>query len=287
MARIHWSDIAGPERGGPTATGERQHLCLSCGKFNLWKNDQSGLWHCWSCGVSGRLLASSTLGCTPHFNCNLSDRDNDTEIAWITQTYLNSPRCIIDSTYEDIMNARLLNYPKPLQELFGIRSWHGSAMLPMYLDYDPCGVHFYDPSSGVRYRSEGTRGLAPAFHHRTRVNLLCEGLFDALQAALVLHKKDLDNVAQVWFTAGNSLTDFQVAEILARTREEDVVLLAFDNDKPGAAQKALARLFPYRQTHLCLPQRGWGKDWDDALKGPDQDYASRLLETWIIKGGLA
>jgi hypothetical protein len=264
--KMRWADVAGKLLHDDRE--EHQYECLSCGKPKLWINRDTGLWHCWSCGISGKFSGAST--CTARINCFLPDfkpTRNWQGILDLLQADVGQQRTALTL----LQNRVPVAHAERARILYSLVSWDDQQQpgigIPMYLGDTPSGFQHWVPHGQLRYRTEGERGLAGGKLY-SKILVLCEGLFDWLNL-------DAWVVSHGWFsrvvplcTFGNTLTIEQVAEILERTHEDGSILIAFDNDKPGMACSVRQRLTSYRPTSLMLPP--WKtekcKDWDDALR---------------------
>lgn len=269
------------EKGGD----EHIHICLACNKPKLSVNqgkedpEKAGVYHCWSCDMSGRDLEGVTF---PVFTIHRE------------QTITNSA-----PTYDKMLKQAMADTDaRPLEKLLEKRGigrevvepFHLSfepdrhkqadrLAMPMYLGGLPCGYQSWRPTERPKYKNEGVRGVSGELVQGSCTHVvLAEGMFDAFKIWEVVHDQWRRKTRFIMCTCGSDVSQAQVCEILARTPESAWIYIAFDNDKLVAAVRAYNLLRPYRNVHVALPPSGLGTDWDEAFKAD----AAWSRKYWIM-----
>lgn len=240
--------------GIPVSGGKEVLYLCACGKEKLYFNPQSGLWICHACGLRGRewdegLLSTSLPVMSPLPPPIILHLDREEQMT------LGRP-------------SRLISFgpSSPPVEI-----WNRHPIVRLQLRGKTVGFVEYLEDEPMRYKTHGARGLA--FFQKGLVDyspignpirhFLFEGFWDFLNARGFLGSDD-----QAHYTAGNSLSDLQLGELVLRIHESPGPLfICFDNDKIRPAVELAWRLAPFlrESVFLHLPPRELGKDWDEAL----------------------
>lgn len=264
------------EKGGD----EHIHHCLTCGRDKLSVNQgledpsKKNLYHCWHCGISGRVLDDHTF---PIYTVHPQEAvTKDSEV--LTSDLEHARSHTIPKKLAELLDKRGIG--KGVIEPFRLSTEPGRIQndrvaMPMRLGSKVCGYQCWRPSEKVKYKNEGQRGIAgEEIPEDCSHIVLTEGMFDAFKIWESLRDRYRDQTRSVLCTVGSDVTPHQVSELLDCSPEDANVYIAFDNDKLSAAIKIYNALRPYRNVQLALPPSGLGGDWDDIFRA-DPGWADK------------
>jgi len=240
---------------------ERVYVCGECGKPKLYYNRAKGLYHCFSCGLSGAAGThaprsdDSFLWKSERMKYNHQGKI----IALIGTDHLNLAP--VRARASSVDNAR---WKRDQWYLSTHSGWIAPA-LALFEAGNPRPVGHYAYLGRGRYRTYGTRGIhsLPDIAGGDPPYLfITEGMFDMISIG-----EEFPDMAVIC-TCGNEVSIEQfhsIRALLNDSRMEPVV--AFDSDRPGHAMRLFHELKQAtgRSVGLIFPPPPY-KDWDEAIQ---------------------
>ncbi len=271
--------------GGSTSlNGELVYWCPDCNKPKLYANTRTKKWFCHVCGQGGRLKGTFLFGSATPFNPEKQtpSREGLTAHTPTPKEILGFLRLRIDDDLVDALPP-LTDVQRSYFIPMGLKLFiYESGRVGCKVVGKQTNNFFHEP----RYLIQGERGILWLNSKHTnpkstapRKYLLCEGMWDALHMWAVW-KGCID----VFFTAGNNLTDNQVHSISNCVPYGETVWLALDNDKITPFLKIREALGAYGIRTEFLPPSSDYKDWDEFLTKDRKGAMAHLSGAFLRSG---
>lgn len=268
--------------------------CPSCQRQGkLYWNVETGLYHCFVCGLSGKRSMKSMDKLDLETATVVNTTDSDRWGYLYQRHYFPfNPVAVTGGTSNrwrrhSISEASITRMFREMCVKTRTQVGEQTALLiPIYTGQVPTeSFHRFQPGISSRYEIHGERGLLSYIQlgNSERFVFLTEGLWDMVSIALSPFpgpptKKTVVHLC----TLGNSLSEKQKSLLCDLLRPSDRVLIAYDNDQPLAAVKVWSWLLALGyDTRMFLPpetndysifdtdpeSKGLErvKDWDDFL----------------------
>jgi len=283
--RVHLEDVLGPfiKREGQ----EEKFVCLNCNCKCLHVNKEKGLFHCLSCGISGRLIDDELADIRiekPNPKKILRGKDFS---YWLDVTGMNTSWRFVGRK-----NFSLERCTKESLKLCGGDYFLKGICVPLVLDEELCGVHCYTPEYPYsrKYFTQGERGFAKISTNQYDLFhiFLFEGLFDFLNFDNFLRTTKILPIGYtLLMSCGSFLSQEQIYYLSNISQSDSTIYICFDNDKITPVTKAYQQIRTLIgcNTKILIPPRQKNcKDWDELLTQVPLgiDVATQIVKSALV-----